>query len=397
LAGYALSSAGLAKRILLFAAAGVSFAALLLTRSAGGFTALASGLTIFFLLVFKNKKRAALYAFLAWAALLFTVFLLRPDIFSFPAAENSLSGRFSYWQDALSEIFSSPYSALLGFGPGAYSRIGSFGVKYPHNMYLQFALEYGLAGLAALVFLAFVITKETFYTLKNSVKQGERAVIAGLFSGTAAFFVHGFIDIDSNYFQNTAVFAAVAGALAATWRRSCTVSFPPARVKNIMKKIKENGLLAIIGTLLLVSCVFAKYHTANFTIVYALVSAAVIYALFKNKEFLLASMLKPAAAWFYGLALLALCFTPNLHASIYELIRMLCAALLFFLGIAAFKNEKRLEVFLKMLNALSAAVAAAGIIGYLFIGQERSSAFFPNPNLLAGFLAVNIAFCLPNA
>ena len=61
----------------------------------------------------------------------------------------SLTARDVLWKLAIDATLQAP---LLGIGPGEFARLGSFAGAHPHNWILQFACEWGLPALVAVLF-----------------------------------------------------------------------------------------------------------------------------------------------------------------------------------------------------------------------------------------------------
>lgn len=70
------------------------------------------------------------------------------------------SGRVRIWTVAMERVLESPYSALFGFGPDAFVRLGIYRdvwpgqsqyIVHPHNTLVQWALDFGMVGVAVLI------------------------------------------------------------------------------------------------------------------------------------------------------------------------------------------------------------------------------------------------------
>lgn len=100
--------------------------------------------------------------------------------------ENDVSARLGLWTDALSLWLSSPISFLFGLGPNGYQRAFSLGPgQYPHNIFLELCVEYGIIGLSLWIFLFWRACAKRFSSIgKMSISQ---ASVNGIF---IVVFVH---------------------------------------------------------------------------------------------------------------------------------------------------------------------------------------------------------------
>ncbi|MGA2192326.1 MAG: O-antigen ligase family protein [Nitrospirota bacterium] len=200
------------KRFLYIAGLFIIFAALILTKSLGGFIALFIGIILFFISVPKAKgflgnhrKKIVVLFLLLFSVCVFSVLSMRSSgDFGFA---RSLSERMNYWRGAI-EIFAA--APMKGFGAGSFEllypahiRPGADETRYAHNVLLQALAETGLPGLIAV--LAVFITFFASCLMKLRKGQEERTpLVAGVFAAGGVFFIHNMLDF-SFYVPETAV------------------------------------------------------------------------------------------------------------------------------------------------------------------------------------------------
>jgi len=105
------------------------------------------------------------------------------------------SGRTEYWREAIHMIRDYP---VFGIGLNTYSVVGK-GYKitwggYPHNCYLQMAVETGILGLLSFLWLLGVIFNKSFRNLGSVKDPFLSLLLLGSLIGLAGFLVHSFFD-----------------------------------------------------------------------------------------------------------------------------------------------------------------------------------------------------------
>ncbi len=208
----------------------------LLALSRGGWFALAAALTLMTLLLLFRRdfaaKRLLLLVFAASAALLVVV-LAGTDLFERAlslAEEETLAGgggRLMAWRGTLEMIAAHPW---LGTGPGSYATTfpafqppGTTGrFFYAHNDYLQAVADLGLLFLAVLGWLLIALALTAATRLASRSRQ-TRAFSLGALIGMVAILIHSVVDFNLHLPANAALFAVLAGILAAGRTRSRTV------------------------------------------------------------------------------------------------------------------------------------------------------------------------------
>lgn len=105
------------------------------------------------------------------------------------------SGRSGYWREAVHMIKDYP---VFGVGLNTYSVVGR-GYKitwggYPHNCYLQMAVETGILGLLSFLWLLGVLFYKSFRNLRFMKDQSLAILLLGSLIGLGGFLVHSFFD-----------------------------------------------------------------------------------------------------------------------------------------------------------------------------------------------------------
>lgn len=161
------------------------FFALLLTQSLAAFLSLFFALIIYVCLR-KKIKMVHLFSLLVLFILIIIIFIWR----SGTQKEHihpifSTIMRLNYWRGALEIIKAHP---LVGVG------LGNFNLKwsrYAHNSYLQIWAEMGILGLFSFIWIICAVIKSYF---KNSAELLYKNQAACLFTASAVFLIHNFLD-----------------------------------------------------------------------------------------------------------------------------------------------------------------------------------------------------------
>jgi len=159
--------------------------ALLLTKSIGALIALCLGLVLYSCLRGEQSKKKALFIF-GLLLIIGVIFMARSAIQKeHTRPVFSTMARLDYWKDTLT-VIKTHY--LTGVG------IGNFNLpqcRYTHNSYLQILAEMGPLGLISLLWLLFSVFRLTFKNLKDSQQETQ---VTALFTASAIFLAHNFID-----------------------------------------------------------------------------------------------------------------------------------------------------------------------------------------------------------
>lgn len=97
------------------------------------------------------------------------------------------SGRLRIWTVSLERLWETPYSALFGYGPDAFVRLAVYQdvwpgrvtyIVQPHNMVVQWLLEFGIVGTMALMGLLAQLVRCAFRFLRGNNLDGAKSVSA---------------------------------------------------------------------------------------------------------------------------------------------------------------------------------------------------------------------------
>jgi len=129
------------------------------------------------------------------------------------------SGRMKYWQEAINMIKDYP---VFGVGLNTYSIVGR-GYKinwggYPHNCYLQMAVEIGIVGLLSFLWIIFVIFRNSLKNLKIMNDPFLQLALLGALAGYYGFLVHSFFDTNFYSVQLGSLLWLVMGIIIAVQR-----------------------------------------------------------------------------------------------------------------------------------------------------------------------------------
>ncbi len=377
------AAGGKKSKLLGFISIAAAVVMLVLTRSFGGALSAASGIAVFFTVRSGLKKKTIILAAVIAAGLVLFCYFLKPELVDLSNPNNPLFGRLRYWKDAR-RIFE--ITGMQGGGAGVFKRFSGSGVLYPHNMYLQFLLEYGVFGFSLLLLFLFPLLKAP--AAGAAVKDGEnRTFLAGLFGACAAFLLHGFMDIDSNYLQNTSIFFLCAGALSAAGL------YKTGRLRFAFPAVRGYSAV-ILGFALLASIVLGKEHAISLALSALILTVGTAIFLLEKREF-------PAGKVIYGTLWLSVIFifsffaSRNSGKSLTELVRFGCLACAFILGWSMRDSANFGERASGFAAKLGIVISLIFIFLQLAGGAEGAELFFPNRNLLGGFLVACAALSLP--
>lgn len=175
----------------------ISAISLGLTFSRGGW--LACGISLFFL-VYKRPRSLMLY--LVCGALFLGIFVVKmvhereTNIGgSYRNVFFNTSDRANNWREAMTVVKERP---LFGVGLNNYTRItflrNFHRTEYPHNCYLQIAVEMGLIGLISFSWVFWVLFKEGLDRLKQLKERLNYHLLLGAMVGLGGFLIQSFFD-----------------------------------------------------------------------------------------------------------------------------------------------------------------------------------------------------------
>ncbi len=192
-------------RLLLAISSLLAFLTLLITQSLQGLVGLVAG--VIFLLIWRYRKAAWLIpAGLALAAgLLFILGVQRTLIYLLSVSNPigiAVALRMDIWSRALAMIQDMPFTGIgLNLFPVIQSNFYTGYIIGPevhaHNLYLQTALDQGLAGLAAMLFMfiAWGITLKRHYNQAGT--PGQRVLYVALAAAIIAYLAEGLLDVQT--------------------------------------------------------------------------------------------------------------------------------------------------------------------------------------------------------
>ena len=215
------------------------------TGSKGAFAALACEMAVF--AVITRSKHAdmrdiirnnALPVIIAAAAVIAGVIMLLHNI-------DPLRFRVNVWAGTIKLIAANP---VLGSGPGSFtfifpafrpgeimkqSYMHSYEVSYPENFLLQAAAEYGISGLAALVFVLFTILRGV---------EPEKKDFYAAFCGLLAV---NLVGVDINFGTSAMLSAVLAGTLL-NGRKGGSIVISPAWKKAVIITVPVISVLILV-------------------------------------------------------------------------------------------------------------------------------------------------------
>jgi putative inorganic carbon (HCO3(-)) transporter len=132
--------------------------------------------------------------------------------------------RLDIWSRALAMIRDMPYTGVglntfplvqTNFYPGVL--LGP--EPHAHNLFLQTAVDLGLPGLLALVWLLAAFSVVVIRAYRATLDRDLRVLLVGLAAGVLAYVVHGFVDTVTLGAKPIAGLFAMLGVAAAIWRQ----------------------------------------------------------------------------------------------------------------------------------------------------------------------------------
>jgi len=118
------------------------------------------------------------------------------------------TGRITIWLNVMHAIARHP---VFGYGPGQMTIVAHYNtMAQPHNFILQILLDWGLAGFACFIVMAFYYGLRVWPRLRSASSE-----LAVPFMGAASILLLSMIDASMFYVLPVAIFAACAGMMAA--------------------------------------------------------------------------------------------------------------------------------------------------------------------------------------
>ena len=181
----------------------------------------------------------------------------------------SLEVRLYIWKYSCKMLLYSPLRFLFGWGPGNFfpnfvnfQEIEFFTiyykseiVRYPHNLFLEIFIEYGVVGLFLFVFFVIKGLKISWTVWQNNLKpKMERETSLVIFAGIILVLVHAQISIAFCFFQTQFLWMLCFGWLACNQVRVISFNF------YFRKTIFVFSIIVFISVWKLTSFDFLKFH-----------------------------------------------------------------------------------------------------------------------------------------
>ena len=120
------------------------------------------------------------------------------------------TGRVEIWTNVIHAIGRQP---LFGYGPGQMPIVAPYGTMgQPHNLILQILLDWGFAGMACVLIVAFFYLRRALPAVH---REGQR--LAAPFMAMMSLLLLSMIDAAMFHVLPVSIFAACAGMLASAW------------------------------------------------------------------------------------------------------------------------------------------------------------------------------------
>jgi tetratricopeptide (TPR) repeat protein len=203
-------------------------AGLFSTQSLGGWLAATAGVGLFYLFLSDDQtlysgRRWSLGIWLTGLICIVSGLWLMINHRGYMAAWEGLSRRWVHWKVALKMLWDHPF---FGVGPGLfgsvypqYQQAGDY-ARFAHNTFFQTASETGCIGVAALgyfLFKIFQMVRQGWAPWKNNPN---RIILIGLASAVSAAVLHALGDVDFQFLKNAVVVMVLLGMLAGLIRQA---------------------------------------------------------------------------------------------------------------------------------------------------------------------------------
>ena len=390
-------------RWLLAAGAAVMLAGLAATQSIGGWIAAAAGLAVWFWL--QNRRPGGLrprQAVWIWAAGLVLMaggaaWLIHVRGWALLSIEGAQ--RLSHWKSALAMFRAHP---VTGVGLGLFGSIfpdyqltSGYYVRFAHNYFLNLLAETGLLGGAALAWLFWKIFQHVRAGFRRCSEGPRRSLLAGLAAAVIAAGLHALVDVDLHFIKNAAFFWLLLGMLAGLSATPLYIRLPrkaaPPPAAPMKSRWLELGLALVLTVVLWRG---GRSLPVECGIYWGTAGVLVIFFIKKLTEFQpgwkrwlkVNPVLWPLGALSIWGVLCSL-VSPHPAAAISGLCLGLIGIFFFWVILTHLTTPQFLIHLLSWSAALLGAVA--GVQAWLHPGM-RATAGWPNPNLLAAFLAMGL-------
>ncbi|PKL92902.1 MAG: hypothetical protein CVV21_00735 [Candidatus Goldiibacteriota bacterium HGW-Goldbacteria-1] len=375
---------------------------LVLTKSAGAFASLFVAVLLSFLFrdVHLKKYRMLMGAFLGLCAvaLAFTVYIRGMESLS-----SSLSGKIDSFFYMLTLIKN---SLITGYGPGLFETVYNnlrpenvSYLKFAHNAPMQAMIEIGLIGLilfAYLIFRGYRSIIKNFYFLRTP--KTKTHVLAFL-TGITASLLHNLSDFDIYNLEITLLFTALSAALMSQIKIGHLElrKFKLSYLLGINPGLRRDIIFAFIITILILSAVTGLKHPYAYSAAGILVAGGFGLWAISKEDFKITGLEIPAGVLII-LSIFSILYTPDINSGINSLKIILSAVTIFYLCSQFLRRSDYRIVIANILvwAGLALSAAAWGQVIYSVISGRHTTmnGFFPNQNLLAGYLVISFSLLL---
>ncbi len=375
---------------------------LALTQSAGAMISLFAALAVSFFFRDPHLKgyRALAGVFLALsaAALIFILYSR-----GFNSLSSSISGKFESFAYMLSLIKD---RFIFGYGPGmfesAYNHLRPENIsylKYAHNAPLQMAIETGVIGLSVFLYIIFRAYRsiiKNFYFLRTP--KTKTHVLAFL-TGITASLIHNLADFDIYNLEITLLFTAMCAALMSQIKIGHLElrKFKMSYLLGINPGLRRDIIFGFIIAILVLCGITGLKHPYAYSAAGILVAGGFGLWIISKEDFKITGLEIPAGV-LVTLSLFSILYTPDIQSGINSLKIILSAVTIFYLC-SQFLRRSDYRIILSnilILTGICLGAAAWGQMIYSVISGKQAvmNGFFPNQNLLAGYLIISFSLLL---
>ncbi len=381
----------------------ILLSALFLTKSMGAFISLFVAAVISIQITtdesLKTFRQSLMFVSAAIVAFAIAAFFLRgPETFVMGFNEKFKS--FVRMAELIKDRF------ITGYGPGTFEQVynsarpDKFGyLKFAHNAPLQTALETGIVGLSIFMFmfLKVISTVSRNYLFLKSTRT--KIIVISLLTGLTAFLIHNMTDFSIFTFENAALFTIISGMLMSN-NLSAAIEvrkFKLSYLLGINPGLRRDMIFFLTASAVALSVITGGKHPYALSAVYILITAG-FGIWWISKEDIRRTSVDIPVIFIAVLSSLSLLYTPDLNSGFYAFKLLFASIILYFLS-SQFLRRSYYRIVLSNVIIISGGIAAIfSILQFTFssiTGKNFGSwAFFPNPNLFAGYLSIPYALVL---
>ncbi len=186
--------------------------------------------------------------------------------------------RLSLWKNSLNVVknniflgtgtgnFSLKYSyyQASSLSPEFFKKSDFYRSAHSHNDYIQFAAEYGLAGLGVMLFLVFILFKTGFSFLKIS-SQNADVIIIGILSGILGILIHAFFNFPFLIIPTATYFYCFSAILIYSCKKSSVELIPVSNkiILLIILSIILSFTIIVFSSKTFISNIYLRYAKEN--------------------------------------------------------------------------------------------------------------------------------------